>query len=65
MDYLGGTVLSYRNGEIPTYIRGTSLDTELWGTTINCGTSAQFKWEEKPTEIGKKLNLLNEVIKSR
>lgn len=64
MDYLGGTVLSYRSGEIPTYIRGTSLDTELWGTTINCGTSAQFKWEEKPTEIGRKLNLLNEVIKA-
>ena len=64
MDYLGGTVLSYRSGEIPTYIRGTSLDPELWGTTINCGTSAQFKWEEKPTEIGEKLNLLNEIIKA-
>lgn len=64
MDYLGSTVLSYRSGEIPTYIRGTSLDPELWGTTINCGTSAQFKWEEKPTEIGEKLNLLNEIIKA-
>lgn len=64
MDYLGGAVLSYRSGEIPTYIRGTSIDTELWGPMINCGTSAQFKWEEKPTEIGKKLNLLNESIKS-
>ncbi len=63
MDYLAGTVLSYRSGEIPTYIRGTSLDTEMWGTIINCGTSAQFKWEEKPTEIGRKLNLLNEVLK--
>lgn len=64
MDYLGGTVLSYRSGEIPTYIRGISLDPELWGTTINCGTSAQFKWEEKPAEIGEKLNLLNEIIKA-
>lgn len=64
MDYLGGTVLSYRSGEIPTYIRGTSLDTELWGATINCGTSAQFKWEEKPTEIGEKLNLLDKAVKA-
>ena len=64
MDYLSGTVLSYRSGEIPTYIRGMSLDPELWGTIINCGTSAQFKWEEKPTEIGSKLNQLNEIIKS-
>lgn len=64
MDYFGGTLLSYRGGEIPTYIRGTSLDCELWGATINCGTSAQFKWEETPTEIGEKLNLLNQAIKS-
>lgn len=64
MDYLGGTVLSYRSGEIPAYIRGTSLDRATWGTTINCGTSAQFKWEEKPTEIGEKLDLLDKTIKA-
>ncbi|HHW46960.1 MAG TPA: TIGR04141 family sporadically distributed protein [Clostridiales bacterium] len=64
MDYLGGTVLSYRSGEIPTYIRGTSLDPK-WGATINCGTSAQFKWEEKPTEIGQKLDSLEKIIKDK
>ena len=64
MDYLEGTVLSYRSGEIPSYIRGASLNADLWGTTINCGISAQFKWEEKPTEIGEKLNLLNEAVKA-
>lgn len=63
LDYLGATPLSYRGGEIPSYIRGASLNADLWGNTINCGTSAQFKWEEKPTEIGCKLNKLNEVLK--
>lgn len=64
MDYLSGAVISYRSGEIPTYIKGPSVDSELWGRTINCGTSAQFKWEEKPTEIGRKLEQLYEVIKT-
>ena len=63
MDYFSGSALSYRSGEIPTYIRGTSNDIEMWGSVINCGTSAQFKWEEKPTEIGAKLSSLFEVLK--
>lgn len=64
MDYLGGTVLSYRSGEIPAYIRGASIDRTTWGAIINCGTSAQFKWEEKPTEIGEKLDLLDKITKA-
>ena len=33
----------------------------FWGKSINCGTSAQFKWEEKPLELGKKLALLDDI----
>lgn len=63
MDYFGGAFLSYRSGEIPTYIRGKSINVDAWGETINCGTSAQFKWEEKPLEIGKRLRNLEEALK--
>ena len=61
IDYLSTSTLSYRGGEIPTYIKGSSIDEELWGKTIQCGISAQFKWEEKPLEIGKKLSLLSQA----
>lgn len=64
IDYLSNTTLSYRGGEIPTYIKGSSINEELWGKTIQCGTSAQFKWEEKPLEIGKKLSLLSQACKT-
>lgn len=63
LDYFGGAFLSYRSGEIPTYIRGKSINKDDWGEFINCGTSAQFKWEEKPLEIGKKLQNLEAAIK--
>ena len=63
MDYFSGAFLSYRSGEIPTYIRGKSINKDDWGEIINCGTSAQFKWEEKPLEIGKKLRDLEAVMK--
>ena len=62
MDYIANTSLTYRSGEIPTFIRGESVDQELWGSKISCGISAQFKWPEKPTEIGKKLDLLNKEL---
>lgn len=63
MDYFSGAFLSYRGGEIPTYIRGRSINKDDWGEYINCGTSAQFKWEEKPLEIGEKLYNLENAIK--
>ena len=63
VDYFGGATLSYRSGEIPTYIRGKSNNMEDWGETINCGISAQFKWEETPLNIGKKLFMLAEALK--
>lgn len=65
MDYFTGATLTYRSGEIPTYIRGNSINKKDWGDVINCGTSAQFKWEEKPTEIGNKLNLLSMVLDTK
>lgn len=64
MDYFSGALLSYRSGEIPTYIRGKSINKDDWGEIINCGTSAQFKWEQKPLEIGEKLHRLEIVIKT-
>jgi uncharacterized protein (TIGR04141 family) len=63
IDYLSGSTLSYRGGEIPTFVRGLSVNEELWGTYINCATSVQFKWEEKPLEIGDKLEKLDEILK--
>lgn len=62
MDYFSGASLSYRSGEIPTYVRGKSINKDEWGDIINCGTSAQFKWEEKPLEIGGKLKKLEEAM---
>ncbi len=61
IDYLSNSTLSYRGGEIPTYIKGESIDESIWGKTINCGTSAQFKWKEKPLELGEKLAMLDQV----
>ncbi len=62
IDYLSGATLSYRGGEIPTYIKGLSINENAWGKSINCGTSAQFKWEEKPLEIGQKLLLIDKAL---
>ncbi len=61
IDYLSNSTLSYRGGEIPTYIKGDSINEQVWGKSIHCGTSAQFKWEEKPLELGEKLSLLDQV----
>lgn len=62
IDYLSGTTLAYRGGEIPTYIKGSTINDKIWGKSINCGISAQFKWEEKPLALGKKLTLLEEAL---
>lgn len=62
IDYLSGATLAYRGGEIPTYIKGSTINEDIWGKSINCGTSAQFKWEEKPLALGKKLTLLEEAL---
>lgn len=64
IDYLSNSTLSYRGGEIPTYIKGDSINEDVWGKSIHCGTSAQFKWEEKPLELGEKLALLDQVYNS-
>lgn len=62
IDYINGASLSYHGGEIPTYIKGKSINAEEWGYSINCGTSAQFKWKEKPTEIGHKLATIDAAL---
>ena len=62
IDNLSGTTLAYRGGEIPTYIKGSTINDKIWGKSINCGISAQFKWEEKPLALGKKLTLLEEAL---
>ena len=64
IDYLSNSTLSYRGGEIPTYIKGESINEAIWGKSINCGTSAQFKWEEEPLELGEKLAELDRVYNS-
>ena len=64
IDYLSNSTLSYRGGEIPTYIKGESINEATWGKSINCGTSAQFKWEEEPLELGEKLAELDRVYNS-
>lgn len=64
IDYLSNSTLSYRGGEIPTYIKGESINEAMWGKSINCGTSAQFKWVEKPLELGEKLTELDRVYNS-
>lgn len=64
IDYLSNSTLSYRGGEIPTYIKGESINEAIWGKSINCGTSAQFKWEEQPLELGEKLAELDRVYNS-
>jgi uncharacterized protein (TIGR04141 family) len=62
-DYLRNTPITYGSGEIPTYIKGKSHDADAWGATINCGTSAQFKWTETPLQIGDKLSALDAALK--
>lgn len=64
IDYYNKATLSYRGGEIPTYIRGESVDEEKWGKIINCGVSVQFKWPEKPLEIGRKLAMIDKVLQA-
>lgn len=62
MDYLKNSILTYGSGEIPTYIRGKSINEDDWGHIINCGISAQFKWTEKPLEISTKLSNLEVAL---
>lgn len=35
IDYLSGTTLAYRGGEIPTYIKGSTINEKVWGKSIN------------------------------
>lgn len=65
VDYLSGSTLSYHGGEIPTYIKGESINEEMWGKFINCGTSAQFKWDETPLQIGRKLSLIDKLLEQK
>ncbi len=62
-DYLRNTPISYDGGEIPTYIKGKSIDKETWGESVNCGTSAQFKWPQAPLEISDKLIAIDNALK--
>jgi len=62
LDYISGSTIYYRGGEIPTYIRGRSINSEEWGDIVTCGTSAQFNWTEKPLEIGAKLSRIESVL---
>ncbi|MCI9281015.1 MAG: TIGR04141 family sporadically distributed protein [Bacilli bacterium] len=62
-DYFSGTQLSFRGGEIPTFIRGESINESIWGKIISCGKSTQFRWELLPLEIGQRLNDLTKVLK--
>lgn len=62
MDFYGSTPITYRSGEIPTFVKGSSLNKELWGDTISCGVSAQFRWKERPYEICEKLSLLDQAL---
>jgi len=62
-DYIRNTPISYGSGEIPTYVKGKSIEPDIWGEVVNCGTSAQFKWEESPLNIAKKLIEIDNVLK--
>jgi uncharacterized protein (TIGR04141 family) len=64
LDYLRNTPISYGSGEIPTYIKGNSIERDFWGESINCGTSAQFKWKESPLQIFNKLTLIDTALKT-
>lgn len=64
VDYLGNANLSYYGSEIPTYVRGKSIDENIWGNNINCGiTSVQFKWIMRPLEIGSQLHKIDGILK--
>jgi len=64
LDYFRNTPISYGGGEIPTYIKGSSVEPDFWGEVITCGTSAQFKWEEAPLLISGKLLALDNALKT-
>lgn len=64
IDYLQRSALNYGSGEIPTFICGYSINEDQWGTVINCGTSAQFKWKEKPLAISSRLKQLTDALKT-
>lgn len=62
IDYLDAATLKYKGGEIPTFIKGYSTNPDIWGTYVKCGISVQFKWEERPLEIGKKLLEIEKIL---
>ncbi|SJZ96250.1 DUF6119 family protein [Anaerorhabdus furcosa] len=64
-DYIKNAPITYGSGEIPTFIKGESIDPEYWGANITCGISTQFKWEESPLQIGEKLSALDTVCKTK
>jgi hypothetical protein len=51
-------------GKYPHTLKGNSIERDLWVETINCGTSAQFKWEESPLQIANKLIAIDNAIKT-
>lgn len=63
VDYSVNAALSYGSGEIPNFIRGCSINVDMWGAMINCATAAQFKWPEKPMRIGRRLRQLSSALK--
>ena len=65
MDFHKGVNISYRGGEIPSFIKGRSINKDEWGEFINCGVSAQFRWKERPLRLGKKLALLENALNTR
>ena len=65
VDYLSGATLTYGSGEVPNFIRGGSINEEDWGLNLNCGTSAQFKWPEKPLNLVDRLQKLSIALKEK
>lgn len=65
IDYSRNSPLSYESGEIPSYLKGSSINEEIWGKLVDCSvTSIQFKWEECPSNIALKIRILNEAYLS-
>lgn len=63
-DYLRESILTYRGGEIPTFVKGESINANEWGNSINCGISAQFKWGEAPFSLTNKFHKISTILQS-
>ena len=60
--YTGEAILAFRSSEVPTFLYGDSIDADKWGKTIECGTSARFKWKEQTMELGQKLKGIEDIL---